>query len=86
MINDGSLNALAFFGGVTRVDGSTVGLTAGIAQFQGEPVRISAIFNSFRWAWLSHTNFDVFQHCWSVDIENESRRLYRYVAAKFESK
>jgi len=78
-------NALAFFGGVTRLSGSAVGLKAGVEQFAGEPVNISAIYSSFRWAWLDRIHFDVFQHSWSVEIENESKALYRLVSWKFES-
>ena len=36
------------------------------------------------WAWLHHNNFDVFQHCWNVELEQEAKRLYAPVAATFE--
>ena len=76
--------ALAFFGGVTRLTGSSVGQRAGSHQFAGEPINVTVVAHSYRWAWLDQNRFDVFQHCWSVEVETDFRRLYAPVSATFE--
>ena len=76
--------ALALFGGVTRLAGSSVGGRAGMQQFSGEPINISILAHAYRWAWLDRNAIDVFQHCWSVELEQEARRVFAPVTAVFE--
>ena len=41
-------NALAFYGGVTRLSGSSVLRSAGSGQFEGEPMNLTMLANSYR--------------------------------------
>jgi hypothetical protein len=77
--------ALALFGGVSRMTGSTVLQAAGSRQFDGEPINISVLAHSYRWAWLDRFTFDVFIHSWSVELAAEFRQLYSPLAATFET-